>query len=72
MDFALETNEFVVTFFRLKPVKTHSQIIGDKLENGTSTGLIAMLENNQTDVILRSKFLSSDDLDYILPIWRSK
>ncbi|KAH0949368.1 hypothetical protein HN011_000740 [Eciton burchellii] len=57
--------------FTLKPVKTHSQIIGDKLENGTSTGLIAMLENNQTDVILRSKFLSSDDLDYILPIWRS-
>jgi len=72
MDFALKINEFIVTSFRLKPVKTRTQPIGEKLENGTSTGLIRMLGTNEAQVILRSKFLTSDELDYTLPIWKSK
>jgi len=43
-----------------------------KLKNGTTVGLISMLEKNEAQVILKSKFLSSDKLDHILPVWKSR
>ncbi|EZA52819.1 hypothetical protein DMN91_002220 [Ooceraea biroi] len=60
--------------FTFIPVKTISRSFGERLKNGSFTGLLDILENNEIQVILRSEFFSSrmNDVDYTTPLWKSK
>lgn len=60
--------------FRLKPVKSNLRIFGRRLKNGTTTGLLSVLEDNKAEVILRGGIFSSriNEVDFTMPVWKSK
>ncbi|XP_076231236.1 glutamate receptor ionotropic, kainate glr-3-like [Calliopsis andreniformis] len=57
----------------LIPVHYMERDFGISLENGSYTGLLGLLDRNETEVIMRTGYYSSriNLLDYTLPIWRS-
>lgn len=63
-----------IIFLRFIPIKSTDRNFGDKLENGSESGLVGMLARNEAQVILRSGFYPSqlDNVDYTMPLWKSK
>ncbi|KAL0117723.1 hypothetical protein PUN28_008848 [Cardiocondyla obscurior] len=61
--------------FTLIPVRSTTRSFGEKLKNGSYSGLIGMLERNEAQIIMRSAFRSNSNnkiVDYTLPLWRIK
>ncbi|XP_039315003.1 uncharacterized protein LOC120359819 [Solenopsis invicta] len=58
--------------FTLVPIKKNFRIFGQRLENGTQTGLLGVLGRNEAHVLLRSGYTVSlmDILQYTTPLWK--
>lgn len=60
--------------FRFIPMKTTNRDFGEKLENGSYTGVIGMLTRNEAQAIMRTGFFLSrmDVVDYTTALWKSE
>ncbi|XP_072759176.1 uncharacterized protein [Anoplolepis gracilipes] len=60
--------------FTFIPMKTTDRDFGEKLENGSYTGVIGMLSRNEAQVIMRTGFFLSrmDVMDYTTALWKSQ
>jgi len=64
----------VIAFFRFIPMKTTNRDFGEKLKNGSYTGVIGMVARNEAQAIMRSGYFIScmDVLDYTMVLWKSQ
>ncbi|CAK9824027.1 Glutamate receptor ionotropic, kainate glr-3 [Anthophora retusa] len=59
--------------FTLKPLKYNERNFGERLDNGSYSGLMGLLDRNETQVILRTGYYSfrANLFDYTTPIWNT-
>ncbi|EFN71204.1 hypothetical protein EAG_13507 [Camponotus floridanus] len=60
--------------FTFIPMKTTNRDFGEKLNNGSYTGVIGMVTRNEAQAIMRSGYFisSMDALDYTMVLWKSQ
>ncbi|GAB1860040.1 Glutamate receptor 1-like [Camponotus japonicus] len=60
--------------FTFIPMKTTNRDFGEKLKNGSYTGVIGMVARNEAQAIMRSGYFIScmDVLDYTMVLWKSQ
>ncbi|XP_068985008.1 glutamate receptor ionotropic, kainate glr-3-like [Bombus flavifrons] len=60
--------------FTLIPVKYGEHHFGEHLENGSYSGVMGLLDRNETQVILRTGYyaLRTNLFDYTVPVWNTK
>lgn len=64
----------IFVFFRFIPIKTTNRDFGEKLKNGSYTGVIGMVARNEVQAIMRSGYFISvmDVLDYTMVLWKTQ
>jgi len=55
-------------------MKTTNRNFGERLKNGSYTGIIGMLMRNEAQAIMRTGYFINrmDILDYTAPLWKSQ